>query len=742
MKPEFYEDEVVEGFYVPSMLKLAWGAQMDVLNETDIICRRHNIPYFADWGTLLAAIRHSGYIPWDDDLDISMRRKDYERFLRYAEDELPEGFKVMTFKNHPGHHFFVARIVGKPRICFEEDHLRRFHSFPYIAGLDLFVLDNVCRDRRRERLKAKKAEFVITVADNIADGDKKGREAEELLRQCESYSGRRIDRRLRGEDLRVRMYGIAEELFASIPDEDSDALVQMMPYGMYGNEKYIPKEYYRQTVNIPYMDTTISVPLCYDAVMRMKFGNYMIIHKAASGHDYPFFYGQHEQLLASLDFEPPAYKATAGDIVNRPRKALGIKEKSAGYTETITEIAGAMKAGDTEKAAELQQAAIEFGTYIESVYGEGYVTVTVLEELCELAFRTGEGEELSDNIKDCICRLSDSVEDDIRKRRDVVFVPFAAKHWKYMEKLYRHYKDDKKYKVHVVPIPYYYKGWDGAPADEVFDIGAYPGDINAEDYRSINLAEMHPAKIVVQNPFDEWNKVMTIPPEFYSSNIRQYTDELIYIPFFVTADFTKEDGREYVNMDHYVCMPGVINADRIVLPSETLKKTYTEKITEFANTDDDTVIDVLNNRIVVCPENIYFEEDTDEDGAVIEKVNGKKTVLYYTTISFLAENGNKAIEKINRTLDLFSENAGKIRVLWVTQGIREYMGLLDKNVADDFLRAKDRFESLQIGEYREDVKRCDNKKYAAADAYYGDPSSIALQFFYNRKPVMIENADA
>ena len=346
-----------------------------------------------------------------------------------------------------------------------------------------------------------------------------------------------------------------------------------------------------------------------------------------------------------------------------------------------------MTAGDTQKAVELQQAAIEFGTYIESVYGEGYTTVTILEELCELAFRTGEGEDLSDSVKDCILRLSDSVEAHIMNRRDVVFMPFAAKHWKYMEKLYHRYKNDDDYSVHVVPIPYYYRGWDGAPTDEVFDTEAYPSEIEIEDYRSFNLAEMHPEKIVVQNPFDEWNKVMTIPSKYYSSNIRQYTDELVYIPFFVTVDFTKEGGREYVNMDHYVCMPGVINADRIVLPSEVLKKTYIEKIMEFAHTDDVAVKEVLNNRIVVCPEIIYCEDYADITGGVIERVNGKKTILFYTTISFLAENGNKAIEKINRTLDLFSENAGKIRVLWVTQGIREYIGLLEKKVADDFLRA-------------------------------------------------------
>ena len=738
MKPEFYEDEVIEGFYVPSAVKQAWGAQMDVLNETDIICRRHNIPYFADWGTLLATIRHGGYIPWDDDLDISMRRRDYERFLKYAEDELPDGFKVMNFHNHPGHHFFVARIVGKPRICFEEEHLRRFHSFPYIVGIDLFVLDNVCCDRGRERLKSKKAEFVITLADNIADGIKKGREAEELLRQCESYIGRRIDRRLRGEELRIAMYGIAEEIFASIPDEESDALVQMMPYGMYGNEKYIPKEYYRQTVRLPYIDTTMSVPLCYDTVMRLKFGNYMQIHKAAGGHDYPFFYGQHKQLLASLDFEYPAYKAAAKDVTCTPSRTDGIKLKSSGYMQTIGNIAGRLIAGDISCCMDLQQAAIDFGTYIESVYGEGYVTVGFLEELCELAYRAGEGEDVSLSIKECMERLWESVDGNIIKRHDAVFLPFAAKHWKYMEKLYRHYMDEG-YNVYVVPVPYYYRDWDGAPGSEVFDIGAYPTDVEINDYRSIDFKEMHPDRIIIQNPFDEWNKVYTLPPELYSARLRACTDELVYVPFFITDDFTKENGREYINMDHYVCVPGVINADRILLPYENLKNTYIEKIMEFTHSEKEAVRTVLDRKLVVCPELLYTPGH-NENGSVGE-AGSRKTIVFYTTISFLAEKGHAAIDKIRSSISLFAASSDKLGVLWVTQGM-EYIDFLDKDVADDFQKEKERFDSLQIGSYVEDISPSDNKKYAAScSAYYGDPSSLALWFFYMHKPVMIQNAE-
>lgn len=651
MNNEFYEDEVIEGFYVPAMLKKAWGAQLDVLKETDIICRRHNIPYFADWGTLLAAIRHNGYIPWDDDLDISMRRSDYERFLRAAEDEMPEGFKVMNYRNHPGHHFFVARIVGKPRICFEEDHLTRFHGFPYIAGIDLFVLDNVCRDRNKEHIKAVTAEFVITVADNIADGNVDAAEAEDMLKQCESFTGRSIDRTLGKEELRIELYALAEALFASIPDEEADALVQMMPFGMYQNKRYIPKEYYRETVRLPYMDTTMPVPVCFDTVMRMKFGNYMQIHRTWEGHDYPFYMGQHRDLLSVLDFEFPKYKAQKEDVIS-----------------SVPDIEDNGIAGD-----------------------------------------------------------------------DVVFLPFAGKYWKYMEKAYRYYKS-ACFRIHIVPIPYHYRAWDGSAAEEVFDKDSYPKDIMLEDHESIDLAAMHPKKIVIQYPFDEWNPSTGVLPKYFSSTLKKYTDELIYIPFFVTDDFTKQQEREFINMDNYVCMPGVINAAKVILPSETLKETYTAKIMEFIDCDDDEVKTALDKKLAVCPDLVFTEEAGHSEMAERgEDHDGRKNLLYYTTISFLAENDQKAVDKINEAVGIFAQNSEKIRITWISQCIAGNEGYLDSGVANGFREAVKRFEEAGLGEYLEDVTKDMNRQYAkSCDAYYGDPSSMALEFYYAHKPIMIQ----
>lgn len=116
---EFFEDEVRDGFFVPAEIKHAWAAELEVLSEVDRICKKYNINYYADWGTLLATVRHEGFIPWDDDLDIVMKREDYKKFLEVAPDELPLGYSVYNYSNHDDFWLFLARVVGKQRICFK-----------------------------------------------------------------------------------------------------------------------------------------------------------------------------------------------------------------------------------------------------------------------------------------------------------------------------------------------------------------------------------------------------------------------------------------------------------------------------------------------------------------------------------------------------------------------------------------------------------------------------------------------
>jgi lipopolysaccharide cholinephosphotransferase len=83
------EAEEICGHYVTEDVKKLWAVQLDLLDQLRIICQKHNIKYFAGGGTLLGVIRHKGFIPWDDDIDVVMPEEDYRRFLDKAESHLP-----------------------------------------------------------------------------------------------------------------------------------------------------------------------------------------------------------------------------------------------------------------------------------------------------------------------------------------------------------------------------------------------------------------------------------------------------------------------------------------------------------------------------------------------------------------------------------------------------------------------------------------------------------------------------
>ena len=79
---DFFREEIRCGFTVSEMMKRVWAVEMEVLQQIHRICKDYGLTYYAHWGTLLGAIRHKGFIPWDDDIDIAMKRKDYQVLMR------------------------------------------------------------------------------------------------------------------------------------------------------------------------------------------------------------------------------------------------------------------------------------------------------------------------------------------------------------------------------------------------------------------------------------------------------------------------------------------------------------------------------------------------------------------------------------------------------------------------------------------------------------------------------------
>lgn len=70
--------------YDPQILKRLHEVQVEILKDFETICKKHHLEYFALYGTAIGAVRHQGFIPWDDDIDVGMLREDYEKFLTIA----------------------------------------------------------------------------------------------------------------------------------------------------------------------------------------------------------------------------------------------------------------------------------------------------------------------------------------------------------------------------------------------------------------------------------------------------------------------------------------------------------------------------------------------------------------------------------------------------------------------------------------------------------------------------------
>lgn len=115
--------------------------QIKILDEIVRICKEENIKYFLDYGTLLGAVRHKGYIPWDDDIDIGMLRKDYNKFIRVATKKLKEDFILCYYKNEPHHFHTFAKVRLKNTIMLES--LYQHLDINNGIWVDIFPYDNL-----------------------------------------------------------------------------------------------------------------------------------------------------------------------------------------------------------------------------------------------------------------------------------------------------------------------------------------------------------------------------------------------------------------------------------------------------------------------------------------------------------------------------------------------------------------------------------------------------------------------
>lgn len=147
---DFFKKEKRCGFSVEEMMKCAWAANLEVLSKIDFVCEKYNIAYFADWGTLLGAVRHQGYIPWDDDVDICMPRNDYVKFCKII-SEFDNEIILTNARRDANWGEYADRVSNVLGTELRRAGIKKYHGFPFRAGVDIFILDYVPRNDNEKK---------------------------------------------------------------------------------------------------------------------------------------------------------------------------------------------------------------------------------------------------------------------------------------------------------------------------------------------------------------------------------------------------------------------------------------------------------------------------------------------------------------------------------------------------------------------------------------------------------------
>lgn len=229
-----------------------------LLAEFDRVCRALSIPYLLFAGTMLGAVRHQGFIPWDDDLDVIMLRSDYDRFLKEAESVLDRERFFLQKEFSPHWPMFFSKLRLNGTTCLEKYHPKdpAAHQGVY---MDIFPCDNACESGLGRKLQFFASKVVIAKALYARGYDTDSRKKKLFMAGC---------RLLPGKPFRMLALG---------GREDSD-MVHSFFAAASGYEKNVyPRAFFRDAVPMMFAGKTYPVSQSYDALLGQLYGDYMVL---------------------------------------------------------------------------------------------------------------------------------------------------------------------------------------------------------------------------------------------------------------------------------------------------------------------------------------------------------------------------------------------------------------------------------------------------------------------------------
>lgn len=257
----FFQEEEKCGFLVTEKRKKIWAIELDIYLKFAEVCKRHNLTFWGDGGTLLGAVRHNGFIPWDDDMDVIMPRKDYNKLMEIGLYEFQHPYFLQNPHTDPNYGYSFAKLRNSNTTCIPKVFAKA--GFNHGIHIDIFPLDELNLDTF-EQDKEKIKEHIMKCSSFMK------RNSVELLnqRQLENFHKYWTDNPAKEYD--------AIQRIASNPTYiDTGYVANCTVTSLNSSAQIWRKNWFNSTIMHQFENIEIPMPFEIDARLKAQYGDYM-----------------------------------------------------------------------------------------------------------------------------------------------------------------------------------------------------------------------------------------------------------------------------------------------------------------------------------------------------------------------------------------------------------------------------------------------------------------------------------